>query len=123
MATQTPNSPKLRAEPKPPRPLRLPIFFGFLAAAVVTVVVLLIVFPNLPGHAGFLALAVFTTLFSFGTMGLTFSGLRARMPVVARWLVSIFLWAFVTLDVIFLVLPLFISGPAANDTDPFAVSA
>lgn len=124
MPTQTPNSPKMRqAEPKPLRPLRLPVFFGFLAAAVVTIVALLIVFPNLTGNLSFLALSVFTTLFSFGSMGLTFSGLRARMPVIARWGVSIVLWTFVALDVIFLVVPLFISGPAANDADPFAASA
>jgi hypothetical protein len=124
MATQTPNSPKIGvARTKPLRPLRLPVFFGSMAAAVVTIVVLLLVFPNLPGHLGFLALAVLTTLFSFGSIGLTFSGLRPRMPVAARWLVSIVLWTFVALDVIFLMLPLFISGPAANDADPFASGA
>jgi hypothetical protein len=112
-----------QAGPKPLKPLRLPVFFGFLAAAVVTIVVLLIVFPNLTGNLSFLALAVLTTLFSFGSMGLTFSGLRARMPVMARWGVSLVLWTFVALDVIFLLLPLFISGPAANDADPFAASA
>ncbi len=121
MSIQT--SQKSAIGPKIIKPLRLPVFYGFLVAAVVTIGVLLIIFPNLTGNPGYLALTVLTTLFSFGSLGLTFSGLRSRLPTPAKWLVSLTLWGFVALDVIFLVVPLFAPGATANDADPFASSA
>ncbi len=126
MPNQTMNEPKMLKtadKKKAIRPLRLPILYGFLAAALLTIVVLLVVFPNLAGNPGYLALMVITTLFSFGSLGLTFSGIRARLPLAAKWAVSVALWGFVALDVIFLVLPNFINGPTANEADPFAASA
>jgi hypothetical protein len=102
------------------KPLRLPVFFGFLALAVLAIIVELLLFPNLAGNLFFLTIVVATSLLSFISLGLSLSGLRARMPVAAKWAVSLALWGFVALAVIFLLLPNFISTPPANDADPFA---
>ncbi len=122
MSTQMTQKPKM-TKIGDNLPIKWAVLGGFMVAAIVTIIALLIFFPNLASNSGYLAILIATSLLSFGSLGLKFSGLRARMPAAARWGYSIALWAVVALDVIFLILPNFISGPAVNEADPFAPSS
>lgn len=119
MAQQTIQDKQVEIGQKPIkalRPLRLPVFYAFAVAAVLGVVLEQIFFPNLRDNLGFLALFTFTTLFSLLSLGLSFSGLRARMPKAARTTVSVLVWGFAFLDLLFLILPSVLPGPTANDS-------
>lgn len=116
-------STKVKTVEQPARPVRLPVLYGFLAAAVVAIGVELLVFPNLASSPGFLALIIFTTLFSFGSLGLSLSGVRARLPRWAKWSVTAALWSLVALDLtIFLALP-FLTTTTSNEPAPTFVSS
>ena len=105
------------------KPLRLPVLYGFLAAAVVVIGLELVFLPNLASNPGFLALIIFTSLVSFGSIGLTLSGLRSRLPRPVPQLTSLLLWGLVGLDLlVFLVWPNF-SNNSANDAAPTFVSS
>jgi hypothetical protein len=102
---------------KPANPV---IFIGFIVAAVIAITIELIIFPNLLASPFYLLIIIGLSLFSFGSIGLSVSGLRRRLPSAAKWGVSLGLWGFAALAVYFLLVPLFVSGGTANDADPFA---
>ncbi len=119
MARQTLEKTPVMGKEKPPR---LPVLYGFIAAGVAVLAILLLVFPNLSGNAGFLALTVFTIILGFTGLGLIVSGASFRLPATLKWGFSVVLVAFLALDFIIFLLPVFTPGKTANDASPFAAA-
>lgn len=97
------------------KPLKMPVFYAFIAAAVLAVILEQIFLPNLRENPGFLIVVTGTTIFSLVSLGLGFSGLRARMPKAGRIAVSALVWGFAFLTLLFLALPSVLPGQTAND--------
>lgn len=100
---------------KPPRKLNLNIFYAFIGLAVVGIALEQILLPDLRSNLLILFIVTFTTLFSLLSIGLSVSGLRARLPKSVQLAVSGLVWGFVLLDVIFLILPSVLPGATSND--------
>lgn len=103
---------------KTEKPLRLPILYGFLLGSIVIIIIELIIFPYLPTNPGIMSLFFLTTFASMASLGLRFSGGRARLPKWAKRTVSVMVWGLAFLDVfLLLILPNF-TGGTANDPAP-----
>jgi hypothetical protein len=95
--------------------LNMPMFYVFVGLAVLGIVIEQILFPNLKENFFYLAIVSLTTIFGFISVGLTLSGLRARMGRPAKIAVSVLVWGFALLDIIFLLLPSVLPGATSND--------
>jgi hypothetical protein len=97
------------------------IFAAILAGSLAVIVGLLVVFPNLRGNPGLLALAVLTPLLVGASQALSRSGLRALTPRAVTLPLRAALALVVLLDAVFLILPNF-THTYANDTAPTFVA-
>jgi hypothetical protein len=99
------------------------LFLGIMGAALVIAGLELVVFPNLLGNPRFLALALATPLLGGLSFAITRSGLRQRLPGRTADVVRGALALVVLLDLVFFLLPMFVSGATAHDTAPRFVAS
>lgn len=101
-----------------------PRFFGILVASLMTAVGVVVVFPNLRGNLGFLALAILTPPLAGLSIAVTRSGLRYVLPRPLLLGVRGALALIVVLDLVVFALPMFTGATVAHDAAPsFASSA
>ncbi len=103
-------------------PPNMAVFSGIVAASVVIIAVLLVVFPNIVHSSLILALTVLTPLVGGLSFALTRSGLRRRLPRSVTNGIRVGLGLIVAADLYILVVPLFVSGPTGHDTTPTFVA-
>lgn len=104
------------------RPADPHVFVGIVIGALAVMLALLVRFPNLRGHPGYLTLAMLTPLLAGVSIALTRSRLRARLPRAASLGLHAALAVVLVLDVIFFVSPIFIQT-TAHETAPTFASA
>lgn len=107
------------------RPVNVPLFVGLLVVTLAVMLALLLRFPNLRGHPGYLALAMLTPLLAGMSVALRYAYPRDRVPRdrvprAASLGLRAALVAVVVLDAIFFVSPIFIQTTAHESAPTFA---